>query len=674
MSIPASREWCSTCVQVFQPTQARNHDRDFEPKGQTLEGFRKAATTCFICSSIWKHHERSTDSWVNSHGWETVDEDSWKPMTFRIHRTDSDSGLPTFNVDVWHSVPATDHQDEVTWGVNIFQMLHLDDSRYRSLFTFPRFDDNTGSPRTLDVAYSWFQDCLSSHQKCRNLPTMTPHWLPTRLVDVGLSGDAEWKLCITSEDLASQPPAPRYMTLSYRWGVGQQLLLLGSTLNTFRRGGSLISELPKTFQDLVAVARRFGVRYLWIDCLCIIQDSTDDWEAEAPMMRQVYANSACNVAASASNDPDGGLFRAREPRDDHEPGIVSTTLAASSPEQYFIFEEDYYISHMYRKRETLHTRGWVFQETFLAPRLLHFAGSQLLWECHETDKCEGFPHGIPFHESTKNLDRLMAASDETKKRLSEEPHCRNSNRLGDETLSLWQDVMSHYGYRQFTRPSDKLYAISGVAKLFQEVTGQEYLAGLWRSRILEQLDWYVEEPTAASATYRAPSWSWASIDGEVSNFTWDPAHQLLVELLDADVATKGADPTVNVTGGFLKLNGTVIAGSYQRHPLSYEQLHVKPRNEQFEPMTVLSPLPDTSGHLVEDTGELYLLPIKWRKTSDMQLLGEDRDFYSIKCLLLAPVSIPDNIYKRIGCFESPEEGLLQALKSDTIERTVITLV
>nr|XP_036580365.1 eukaryotic translation initiation factor eif1a-like protein [Colletotrichum truncatum]KAF6788277.1 eukaryotic translation initiation factor eif1a-like protein [Colletotrichum truncatum] len=404
---------------------------------------------------------------------------------------------------------------------------------------------------------------------------MTPHWLPTRLVDVGLSGDAEWKLCITSEDLASQPPAPRYMTLSYRWGVGQQLLLLGSTLNTFRRGGSLISELPKTFQDLVAVARRFGVRYLWIDCLCIIQDSTDDWEAEAPMMRQVYANSACNVAASASNDPDGGLFRAREPRDDHEPGI----------------------------------------------------------------------------------------------RLSEEPHCRNSNRLGDETLSLWQDVMSHYGYRQFTRPSDKLYAISGVAKLFQEVTGQEYLAGLWRSRILEQLDWYVEEPTAASATYRAPSWSWASIDGEVSNFTWDPAHQLLVELLDADVATKGADPTVNVTGGFLKLNGTVIAGSYQRHPLSYEQLHVKPRNEQFEPMTVLSPLPDTSGHLVEDTGELYLLPIKWRKTSDMQLLGEDRDFYSIKCLLLAPVSIPDNIYKRIGCFESPEEGLLQALKSDTIERT-----
>ncbi|KAK2018751.1 heterokaryon incompatibility, partial [Colletotrichum eremochloae] len=70
-----------------------------------------------------------------------------------------------------------------------------------------------------------------------------------------------------------------------------------------------ISDLPQKFQDLVLIARNFGIIYEWIDRFCIIQNSRDDWGAEAPMMRHIYANAACNIAASASNSPNDGLFR-----------------------------------------------------------------------------------------------------------------------------------------------------------------------------------------------------------------------------------------------------------------------------------------------------------------------------------------------------------------------------
>ena len=77
------------------------------------------------------------------------------------------------------------------------------------------------------------------------------------------------------------------------------------------RRGSLIRDLPRAFQDMITVARRFSIRYIWIDSLCILQDSKEYWEKEASMMQDVYVNSSCNIAAAASTDPHGGLFRSR---------------------------------------------------------------------------------------------------------------------------------------------------------------------------------------------------------------------------------------------------------------------------------------------------------------------------------------------------------------------------
>lgn len=207
------------------------------------------------------------------------------------------------------------------------------------------------------------------------------------------------------------------------------------------------------------------------------------------MIRYVYANSVCNVVASASNDPDGGLFRSRRATGLQAPGIVEATLAAGPLEKHFILQDSCFSRQKYRGKETLHNRGWVYQETFLAPRLLYFTQYQIMWKCLERNRCEAFPEGDPFHESRKSRDRLLKCPSEKGQDelemnrallnyTSVQPSC-----LSDETLSLWQDTTGHYGFLKFTTPSDKLHAFSGIAKLFQEVIGQEYLAGLWKSQI-----------------------------------------------------------------------------------------------------------------------------------------------------------------------------------------------
>lgn len=167
----------------------------------------------------------------------------------------------------------------------------------------------------------------------------------------------------------------------------------------------MIENLPQLVKDFVVVARRFGVRYIWIDSLCIIQDSKEDWTVEAPTMRLVYTNSVVNVAASAAEDVEGSLFRSRD-RSSIQPGIVEssvfqkTDVSASSSAPAPVSTKYHMISDNYWSREILmgplHTRAWVYQERTLAPRVLHFGGNQILWECLRSYRCEAFSEGVAF--------------------------------------------------------------------------------------------------------------------------------------------------------------------------------------------------------------------------------------------------------------------------------------
>jgi hypothetical protein len=148
-----------------------------------------------------------------------------------------------------------------------------------------------------------------------------------------------------------------------------------------------IADLPKTFQDAIAITRKLDIRYLWIDSLCIIQDSIEDWAAESSGMGDVYKNTFCNIAATAAPDGRTGCFLKREPLLARQCKIRISSTNDNGPLQngiYNIVPNDLWKRGMSGPRDApLNSRAWVVQERVLAPRVPHFGINQLFWERNE---------------------------------------------------------------------------------------------------------------------------------------------------------------------------------------------------------------------------------------------------------------------------------------------------
>jgi hypothetical protein len=169
-------------------------------------------------------------------------------------------------------------------------------------------------------------------------------------------------------ETAHVKPSGLYFTLSHRWG-DQSFLTLTSDVSKDLQKGFTTAILPKTFRDAIEVTRRFRVRYLWIDCLCIVQDSLEDFEIEAALMRQVYSHSACNLSATGALGNQDGLFMARDPLPLY-PSVVQPKWLRKAPSQYVVMDTSMWFSGV--TDGPLNHRAWVLQERPLSPRVLHF--------------------------------------------------------------------------------------------------------------------------------------------------------------------------------------------------------------------------------------------------------------------------------------------------------------
>ncbi|KAF3067289.1 hypothetical protein GL218_08627 [Daldinia childiae] len=475
------------------------------------------------------------------------------------------------------------------------------------------FTHSTGDPETLDLAKSWFNECCESHDSCE---VRQPKSYPACLLHI--RGEDDSIRLVPTSDLL--PNYPRYATLSHCWGTARHLMLLCSNKNDFLRNIPK-AQLPKTYRDAIMVARYFGIEYLWIDSLCIVQDDTDDWLRESVKMADVYGCSSLNIAATGARDGTVGCFFERDERLIRQLPRVRVRLihkgnapitngnsdddADDTTKNYLV---DIVSSDIYNRgieESPLVSRAWCFQERFLAPRTLHFAEPQIFWECQAMSRCETFPNGVPSQYHPRNLRPIVEVTTAPNRAhdvalrsamrgfwnprlpyeflLSMEHGERNSI----STLAeIWAQCVSMYSRTKLTRQSDKLVAISGVARWIheQEVSlrinksswnepkGDEYLAGLWRKNIETQLLWYVIRPnTKADDEYRrarpgeylAPSWSWASTNDPVEygvafdveagdgdpSCRWDR----LVTVLKAEtkLISKKDGTYGNVTGGIL---------------------------------------------------------------------------------------------------------------------------
>lgn len=138
------------------------------------------------------------------------------------------------------------------------------------------------------------------HQRTWSMPFHQPldDYHPTRLLDVVPSDGPATVLLIESRDFVNAGP---YSALSHFWGRTSPIKLTKNNIHALRKGWDL-SELPKTFQHAILIARFVSIRYLWIDSLCIIQDSYQDWERESCLMKDVYKNTLLKIASTGSVD------------------------------------------------------------------------------------------------------------------------------------------------------------------------------------------------------------------------------------------------------------------------------------------------------------------------------------------------------------------------------------
>ncbi|OHW98972.1 heterokaryon incompatibility protein [Colletotrichum incanum] len=273
-------------------------------------------------------------------------------------------------------------------------------------------------------------------------------------------------------------------------------------------------------------------------------------------MAAIYSNSYLTLAAAKSSDISGGLLSARKQRSYFKlPRSGSDTgdkyiLASVVPLDKEVIP-DY---HMEMRNEPLSKRAWGLQERVLARRVLHFGSEQMYWECLEGFESEEgirLPCRLPCVNPDPEVISYVEKKSKENKDLHKEMDCSASS------LQAWSHLLWEYGPRELTNPADKLPAISGIAKTFSKVLDDEYLAGLWRKSLIEGLCWQPLKCKCAPGGYRAPSWSWASVDGvPATGFLGETDIQ--AQVLDAGVVVDGENPFGRLKDGWIKLEAPLI--------------------------------------------------------------------------------------------------------------------
>ncbi|EQB54967.1 heterokaryon incompatibility protein [Colletotrichum gloeosporioides Cg-14] len=284
--------------------------------------------------------------------------------------------------------------------------------------------------------------------------------------------------------------------------------------------GIHVSKLPQTVQDTIKVCVKLQVKYLWVDALGIVQDDSADWNVESAKMMDIYANSFFTITERApSSCKMGFLSRQQLGSTEWQRPIRARVPPGLGPAGDLLFARDGEVEQFQVFYSD--SRGWCLQKNILPQRRLVFDGREMAWHCRERNMCE----------------------------------CGHL----DEDVDLhreWLKLVELYSRRFLTRSSDKLAALTGLARLFQSrlvrakflsrdehiiaifdektlVTSDpsmapglpaSYYAGLWRGSFVFGLAWTVEYPLLNKTghanhskykEYCAPSWSWASVDGPV---------------------------------------------------------------------------------------------------------------------------------------------------------------
>ncbi|PMD33633.1 HET-domain-containing protein [Hyaloscypha variabilis F] len=537
---------CTPCSRLYFGTIQFSETKTHHPGIASL--CRSALSGCRICTDLWRHFfkEKTPEEYAEDPffvGQRTVQ--VYAHSGTRYSFCEARPGLAPGSLELEFSLSSP-----MIKGVErkrfVFERLEWGERRFAYEGNVSLTQTNSGymnmleiTPKELEAVrwrrvHSWIDRCNSSHTICK-LRCSTSGFFPSRVLYVPFSpmaAEARYHLIDTRIHSPSSLGS-RYVTLSHCWGEPKDPPYRTTANNIAERlrTGIAADELPPTFKDAIDTARKLRIPFLWIDSLCIIQEDEDDWAIECTKMADVYVKSFLNISATSASSSQDGLSSSYE----LHPRIVQTGWANGRAGEYRLIDPDFW-----RERVTdaeINTRGWVLQERVLAPRVLHFGFDQVLWECCELSAAEEFPEGM---SSTYTGDYVGGQLDF--KQATNLFLAHGQLTLYDVVDStyrkfhdIWRRLGGMYGRCDLTVPDkDKLMAISGLARVIQRELDDQYLAGLWKKNLVGELLWQVHKTqrriqgtvpdglyekrwdfSKRSKRYRAPSWSWASVDGLV---------------------------------------------------------------------------------------------------------------------------------------------------------------
>ncbi|XXH02380.1 hypothetical protein Hte_008755 [Hypoxylon texense] len=312
----------------------------------------------------------------------------------------------------------------------------------------------------------WIDVCDSSHEVCRRKDE-DALVMPTRLIEVGNS--------IKLIDSASISPSP-YIALSHCWGPikgNAKFCTFKRNIDQLKRSIDL-DRLPLLFRDAISIVRGLGLRYIWIDSLCIIQDDELDWETEAGRMEQVFSGAYFTIAASSAKSSNESFLSPRQPR----PCVQLSTQNAG--------------------------------RLYVCLNIDNFQKDVELGELNRRGSKAAFLGDANFPESALEYYR-------------------------DGRQVLVQDLYERYSGLAFTKPSDRSVAILGLQKRLARAFETQAAFGLLavyfgRGLLWQRRDARIMKRIAWPGGRHVPTWSWFSKEG--------PIKYMKLEFEKIDWATK----------------------------------------------------------------------------------------------------------------------------------------
>lgn len=502
--------------------------------------------------------------------------------------------------------------------------------------------------------------------------------MPSRVIEVRSQADRNSVRLCNSADITPGP----YIALSYCWGGPQTAATTSHNIDSYRASIAL-SSLPQTIQDAVIATRALGVSCLWVDSMCIIQDDVEDKAQEVNRMGDVYANSYLTISASRAskaaegflasrahgigveglglpdsrgNPSTGGVQAVTNRRMDSSLDRVATLvlcLADGRQGHVNMLHRTGYLTAL----DPVAARAWTYQERLLAPRVLGY-GRCLTWACSRDQELDTHTGDIWTMNPT-DIPRLGTAV-----------RRRDGPFTGGDLLGKWQFMIQAFSLCHMTLPSDKLPAAAGLAQYMSLLRPRDrYFAGLWKSSLAADMMWRASNGGVRPQKWRAPTWSWASLDGLILyNGEFGTAGDQDVLIADVDYQAdylSEASPFGELKSALLTLTG-YIGQTYRL--LVGRMWHGVNSREVFGDVSRIDKLPDEGRPRIEidtEEDELVFPPLDSPIWSTIQA-GKDTLLASSPVWCLA-------VYGRSacglgrGCFDNVVDTVMDGLLLEKIE-------